>query len=203
MRETNNEEDLTGLKNKVNELHALLKLEKARAEKAEREKEEATEAATTANSTELEKMTKRAEKAERDLNTALEQADASGKSLREYKRDAAIANVITANKVNPDDARAVRALILTELDADGDEPTVGGQALNDYAKTFFAKEGQRYILAADHNGGGATGSDNTKASRMTKENFNFTEFAKIQLADPAEANAIADAVGRPNLKVQL
>jgi hypothetical protein len=180
------------LEAKNDELIGKLKTESARAEELE-----------SASGTELEKAVKRAEKAERDLKAANEVAEKSNKTLRDYKRDAAISNLITANKVNPDDARAVKAILMMELDQDGDEPSIQGMSLDDYGKSFFAKEGKRYVQAADHSGGGATGSEGAKAPRMTKENFNFSEFAKIQLEDPAEANAIADAVGRPKLKTQL
>lgn len=193
---TDTNEDVSGLKNKNSDLIRQNKELKERAERAEREKEEAAEIAANSNSTELEKMQKRAERAEKALETSQGEVADFKKQIRNGRRDTAISELITANKVNPDDARAVKAMLLMELDQDSEEPTVGGQALADYAKSFFASEGKRYVQAADHNGGGASGSEGTKAPRMTKENWNWTEFAKIQSENPAEAQAIASAAGK-------
>lgn len=183
--ETSNE-DVSGLKAKVTELLGLLKTEKDAREAAERKANNAK----NSNLTELEQMKLRAETAEGETATAKA-------TIRTMTRDAAIADIITANKVDPSDVRAVKAILLMELDADSDEPTTkGGQSLADYSKAFFAKEGKRYVQVADHNGGGASGSEGSKAPRMTKDNWNWSEFAKIQMENPEEARAIASAAGK-------
>lgn len=172
-------------------------------ERAQAAAQEAAEEARTANLSDLEKANKRAEKAEALAKAAAERAEESHRNLRTYREEAAIANVITSHKVQPDDVRAVKAIFKMELDRDSEELSIGGVSLEDWGKSYFAKEGKKYTAAADHTGGGASGSGGAKAARMNKDNFNFTDFAKIQLENPAEANAIADAVGRPGLKTPL
>lgn len=204
MSETTNDEDLTGLKNKVNELHALLKQEKSRAEKAEREKEEAAEAATNANSTELEKAVKRAEKAERDLKNANERADKSDKGLREYKRDAAISAAIAAANVDSQHVAILTKALRGDVEFDeAGEPTIGGKTIDIYTKSFFAKEGASYVRAADHNGGGASGSEGSKSSAFSKPPETPEElhnWMKFSVANKEEATALSIAWGRADLR---
>lgn len=203
MSENTNDEDLTGLKNKVNELHALLKQEKARAEKAERDKEEAAEAATNANATELERMQKRAEKAERDLKAANERADASGKSLRDYKRDAAISAAIAAANVDSQHVAILTKALRGDVEFDdAGEPTIGGKSINDYSKSFFAKEGAGYVRAADHNGGGASGSDGSKARTWSKPPESPEElhnWMRFSVSNKEEAVVLSKSWGRVDL----
>jgi hypothetical protein len=200
----NNDEDLTGLKNKVSELHALLKQEKARAEKAEREKEEAAEAASNANSTELEKMQKRAEKAERDLKAAQERADANAKSLRDFRADNAInAALASANVDSKHVALLAKALRADVEFSDDGEPLISGKPVDAYAKSFFAKDGLSYVRAQNNSGGLATGNDGSGASTLMKAPETADEyntFFKLTITDKAQANALAEQWGRDDLK---
>jgi len=203
MSENTNDGDLTGLKNKVNELHALLKQEKARAEKAERDKEEAAEAATNANATELERMQKRAEKAERDLKAASERADASGKSLRDYKRDAAISTAIAAANVDSQHVAILTKALRGDVEFDdAGEPTIQGKPIDAYAKSFFAKEGASYVRASDNNGGGASGSDGSKARSWVKPPESPEElhnWMRFSVSNRDEAVALSKSWGRVDL----
>lgn len=195
-------EDVSGLKNKNRELHAKLKAAEARAEKAEEERDEAAESARADAGSELDKANRRITKLEKDLESANARAAESDKSLRDHKANGALATAIASANVDAEDVAMLTKALRADIDFDETgEPTIEGKSIATFAKSYFEGAGKKYVRAADHNGGGATGSEGAKPLRMTKENFNFTEFARIQLENPAEANAIADAVGRPNLKV--
>lgn len=178
------------LEAKNEELIGKLKSESARADDLE-----------NASGSELEKAVKRAEKAERDLKVANERADKSDKGLRDFKASNALTNAIATANVNSDDvAMLTKALRGDIMFGDDGEPTIEGKSIEDYAKSFFSGPGKKYVRVADNDGGGATGGAKTTQPRMTKENFTYAGFAKIQLENEEEANAIADAIGRPELK---
>lgn len=180
------------LEAKNEELIGKLKNESARADDAE-----------SATGTELEKATKRADKAERDLKAAAERAEKSDKALRSFREEAAIANILTAHKVQADDYRAVKAILKLELDPDTEEPTIGGKSLEDYAKGYFAKEGKKYTQAADHNGGGATGSEGSKAGSWSKAPETPDElhnWMKYSATNKDEATALANTWQRADLR---
>lgn len=174
-----------------------------RAEKAEADAADAAETAKAESGTELQQAQSRITKLEKDLKNANDLATQSNKFLRDYKRDAEIATIITANKVNPDDARAVKAMLLMELDSEGDEPTINGEALADYAKSYFAKEGLRYVMAADHNGGGATGNSSTATNKitLTKRPSTPAEWDELDRLSDEDRNAFCDRINAPDLKV--
>lgn len=197
-------EDTSGLKTKNAELLRKLKAAEARADKAEEERDEAAENAKADAGTELDKANRRITKLEKDLDAANTRATTAEKGLRDHKANGALATAIASANVDSDDVamltKALRADITFD---DAGEPTIEGKSIEDYAKSYFSGAGKKYVRAADNNGGGASGSDNSKSARMTKETFNFSEFARIQLENPEEANAIADAVGRPELKTSV
>lgn len=191
------DEDVSGLKAKNADLLKKLKAAEKRAADAETAKAEAEETAINASADELTKANNRIKKLEADLETANTRAVTAEKAHSTYKAETAIAQAIASNNVESHHTPILTSHFKTLIGEDG---TIEGQAVTDYAKAFFAKDGAHYCRAANNSGGGATGGDSTAAPRMTKENFNYTEFARIQLENPAEANAIADAVGKPELK---
>lgn len=204
MSDNTHDEDLTGLKNKVNELLAANKAANARAEKAEREREEAAEAAANASATDLQKAVSRAEKAEKAFKDAEDRAALYQADLRNQRADSEVAQALAAANVDAKHITLLTKALRSDVKfTDEGMAMIEGKAVADYAKSFFAKDGLSYVRAPDNGGGAVTGHDGTKTPRMTKENFSFGEFAKIQLADPAEANAIADSIGRPELKTSL
>lgn len=181
------------LEAKNEELIGKLKTESARADDAE-----------SASGTELEQAIKRAEKAEREAKAANERADTTAKGLREFKASNALTAAIASANVDSDHVAMLTKAMRADIQFDdAGEPNIEGKTIEAYAKSFFSDAGKRYVRAADHSGGGASGSEGSKAPRMTKENFSYGEFAKIQLSNPEEANAIADAVGKPELKTSL
>lgn len=201
---TETNEDVSGLKNKNSDLIRQNKELKERAERAEREKEEAAEAAANQNSTELEKMQKRAEKAEREAKAANERADSNAKTLRDYKATNAINAAITAANVdNAHVALLTKALRADVEFDDAGEPTIGGKSIDAYAKSFFAKDGATYVRAADHNGGGASGSGITSATAWSKAPETPEElhnWMKFSASNREEANALANQWQRLDLR---
>lgn len=209
MSETNNNtdsstEDVSGLKNKNAELHRKLKAAELRAEKAEQDAEDAAENAKAETGSELDKAKRAITKLTKDLDAANKRADASDNSLRDYKASSALATAIASANVDSDHVAMLTKALRADIQFDdAGEPVIEGKSIEDFAKSYFGGAGKKYVRVAEHGGGGATGSEGAKAARMTKENFNYSEFAMIQLKNPAEANAIADAVGKPELKIQL
>lgn len=187
------ETEKTALKTKNSELIDREKEAKKRADDAE-----------TATLSDLDKAIKRAEQAEAALEESKALAETNAKSLREYKATNAITAAITAANVDNSHVPLLTKAFRAEVEfSESGEPLIAGKPIDQHIKSFVSKEGAVYVRVADHNGGGATGSEGTKASRMTKENFNYTKFAQIQLENPEEANAIAIEVGRPNLVTKL
>ncbi len=201
MSDTTDNEDVSGLKNKINELHGLIKSEKARADKAERDAQDAADTALSANSTELEKAVKRAEKAERDLKAASERADSTTKSLRDFKADNAITQAIASANVDAKHIGLLSKALRADVEfADDGEPLIGGKPIDAYAKSFFAKDGLAYVRASNNAGGLATGNDGTLAGRLSKAPETADEWNIFFKMPPAEANSLADQWNRPELK---
>lgn len=165
---------------------------------------EAEDNAKAASTDEVTRLKNQLAKLTNDLSAANGKTADATKALHSFKAETEIGKLLVSHKVQPDDAPMVTAYIksLMTIDEEGN-PSFDGQAADAFGKTYFTGAGKRYTSAPDNSGGGSTGFDGTKALRMNKDNWNFTEFAKIQLDNPAEANAIADAVGRPELKTSL
>lgn len=181
------------LEAKNEELIGKLKTESARADDAE-----------SVTGTELEKAVKRAEKAERDFKAANERADTNAKSLREYKRDAAISAAIATANVDSHHVAILTKALRGDVEFDDmGEATIGGKAIDAYAKSFFAKEGASYVRVADHNGGNSTGSEGARASSFSKppetpeELHNWMKFTNT---NKDEAVALANTWGRADLR---
>lgn len=197
-----NDEDLTGLKNKVKELLGAVKAANDRADKAERDREEAAETASNANATELERAVKRAEKAEKAAQEAADREVQANKGLRTYKAETAIAQSLAANNVDSKHSSLLTKALKADIEyTEAGDPMIEGKPIDAYLKGYFAKDGLSYVRAADNSGGGSTGGQGSQGAVMTRENFSYGEFAKIQAQDPQQANAIADSIGRPDLKV--
>ncbi len=141
---------------------SISKLETKNSELIDREKaaKDRADEAEASTGSELEKATKRAEKAERELKASNERADTNAKTLRDFRADNAINTAIATANVDAKHvallAKALRADV--EFSDDG-EPTIGGKAVDVYAKSFFAKDGLSYVRAANNAGGLATGND--------------------------------------------
>lgn len=197
-------EDVSGLKTKNRELHGIIKKLEAQVSKLTDDVSEAAENAKAESGSELDKATRQITKLTKERDDALARATNSDKGLREYKASNALTSAIASANVDSDHVAMLTKAMRADIQFDdAGEPNIEGKSIEAYAKSFFSDAGKRYVRAADHNGGGASGSEGAKAPRMTKENFSYGEFAKIQLSNPEEANAIADAVGKPELKTSL
>lgn len=157
----------------------------------------AEDTAKNANLDELTQAKNQITKLTKDLADANIKASEATKSFHSYKADNEISNLLIAHKVQPDDAPMVTAYLksLRTLDDDG-ASSFDGKTGEEFAKAYFAGAGKRYTSAPDNSGGGSTGFDGTKAPRMTADNWNWSEFAKIQLENPAEAREIAEKAGK-------
>ncbi|KAA9018294.1 hypothetical protein [Sphingobium limneticum] len=191
------DEDTSGLKAKNADLVKRLAAAQKRAEDAEREKTEAEENAANEKRSDLEKANKQIEKLTKDLATANGATADATKALHSYKAETEIGKLLVSHKVQPDDAPMVTAYIksLMAIDDDGN-PTFEGSDAATFGKAYFTGAGKRYTAAPDNSGGGSTGFDGTKAPRMTADNMNWSELAKIHLNNPEEARAIATAAGK-------
>lgn len=200
-------EDTSGLKTKNADLVRRLKAAEARAEAAEQEAENALDNASTAAGDELSKLQRAYNKLEKQLGDLTTERDAFKADLRTTRVDGEVAKAIAAGNVRPELMGAVEALLLRQAtyDDEAKTATIQGKTIADFANEYFAtKEGGVFVKAVDSSGSGSTGSTTaSKAPRMNKDNFNYTEFGKIQLENPEEANAIADSIGRPDLKMSV
>jgi hypothetical protein len=175
------EGEKTKLQNKNSELIDREKAAKDRADEAE-----------AATGSELDKAIKRAEKAERDLKTANEKADASNKSLREYKRDAAITQAIATANVDSKHVDLLTKALRADVEfSDDGEPLIGGKTIDAHAKSFFAKDGLSYVRAQNNTGGLATGNDGTTAALLTKKPETVEEW-DVYMRMPDADRAIFD-----------
>lgn len=144
-------------------------------------------------------------KFQRDIDTATARAEAAEKSLKTMRRDAEIANALAVNDVDAKHHRAATALLKMDMaDSEDGSLTIEGKSVADWSKAFFAKDGLSYVRAPNSGGGVAQGSDGAKGIDWTKEAIlgaKSREFQMLARDNPAEANAIAERVGLPELKV--
>lgn len=199
------EKALTSIE-KLEGFNAVLKQENKDALNKARKAEEAIEEAEAAKGSELDKAIKRAEKAEKSIKDMEERAAQAETNLRNTRADTALTSALAAANIDSKSLGFLTDSLKTKVQfTDDGEPLLNGKSVADHVKELTSPKGALHHLvnAPNHSGGVAMGYDGTKAPRMTKENFNYSEFAKIQMENPAEANAIADAVGKPNLIVKL
>jgi hypothetical protein len=182
---TAHEAEKTALKNKNSELIDREKAAKDRADEAE-----------AATGTELDKAVKRAEKAERELATAKATADTNAKSLREYKRDAAITQAIATANVDAKHVDLLTKALRADVEfSDDGEPLINGKTIDAHAKSFFAKDGLSYVRAQNNTGGLATGNDGTTASLLSKKPETSDEWDVYMRLPDAERAVVDKAYG--------
>jgi len=199
------EKALTSIE-KLEGFNAVLKQENKDALAKARSAEEAIENASSATLSDLDKAVKRAEKAEKELLASNARATQLETTRRNERADALIAKALNSANVDSKHTSILSKALRGDVQfSDDGDPLLEGKSVDDFAKSYFAPKGEGHwmVRAANNSGGAATGHDGTKPPRMTKETWNATEFAMIQKENPAEANAIADAVGRPTLKIPL
>lgn len=195
-------EDVSGLKSKNRELHGIIKNLEKQVAKLTDEVEEAADNARAESGTELDKANRRILKLEKDLESANTRAATSEKGLRDYKASNALTAAIASANVDSDHinmlTKAFRADI--EFDETG-EATIEGKSIEAYTKAFFSGSGKRYVRAADHDGGGATGSQGAQTAAFTKLPETGDEWTRFNSLPTVERNAYCDRFGAPQLKV--
>jgi len=195
-------EDASGLKNKNRELHGIIKSLEAKVAKLTDDVEEAADNARAETGTELDKANRQITKLTKERDEALTRADKSDKGLREFRASNALTTAIAAANVHSEDVALVSKALRADIEFDDNgEPTIEGKSIESYTKSFFASAGKKYVRAADHDGGGASGSDGSKATRWSKLPQTQAEWAEFNSLDTAERNAVADSLGAPQLKV--
>jgi len=195
-------EDASGLKNKNRELHGIIKKLEAQVSKLTDDVEEAADNARAETGTELDKANRQITKLTKERDEALTRADESDKGLREFRASNALTTAIAAANVHSEDVALVSKALRADVEFDDNgEPTIEGKSIESYTKSFFASAGKKYVRAADHDGGGASGSDGSKATRWSKLPQTQAEWAEFNSLDTAERNAVADGLGAPQLKV--
>lgn len=195
-------EDVSGLKNKNRELHSIIKDMEKKISKLTDDVEDAAENARAETGSELDKANRQITKLTKERDEALTRADKSDKGLREFRASNALTTAIAAANVHSEDVALVSKALRADIEFDDNgEPTIEGKSIESYTKSFFASAGKKYVRAADHDGGGASGSDGSKATRWSKLPQTQAEWAEFNSLDTAERNAVADSLGAPQLKV--
>ena len=195
------EKALTSIE-KLEGFNAVLKQENKDAAAKVRAAEEAAESVSSATLTDLDKAIKRAEKAERDAKSALERADDTSKTLRKVRADNAITQAISEYNVDAKHVRAATAILKMDMEfSDDGEPLINGKSVGDYAKSYFAKDGQTYVRAANNTGGLATGNDGSMGTKWSKLPVTSAEWGAFDSMPPVERNAVCEQLNAPQLKV--
>ncbi|GFE72379.1 kinesin [Novosphingobium sp. TCA1] len=192
---------ISRLEAKNSELIDREKAERTRAEAAEKLADEAEANAAAGN--ELKTLQRDYKKLETALASITSERDTLAGELKTTRVDSAISAAIASGNVRPEMVEAVEALMHRRVEYADGEASIAGKSIADYAKGFFAKDGAHYVRAADNSGADSQGNNGSKASGhgFTKETYNHGAYAGVYIEEGVEvANAIADEVGRPDLK---
>lgn len=190
--------EIEKLRAKNKELLSEKQKEKAKAQALADEKDEAeAKAAESGGNVEALKAAHTKELAK--LQSKLDAADTD---LRTIRVDNELARSLTEGNVRSEMSEALTALLKSKVQYDNSVATIDSKPIADFVSEYLGSDvGAHFRRASDNSGGGATGNSSTsKPPRMTKENFNYTDFGKLMVENPAEANALADQLGRPDLK---
>ena len=124
--------------------------------------------------------------------------------LRTIRVDNAIKDAVQAGNVNgPVMAKALTAILKEMTDYKDGLASIEGKSIQDYTRDYLAgEEGKHFVRAASNSGGGAQGSDGSKAFAFSKppetaEQMN--DFMRLSNEDKPRANALAASWNRPDL----
>lgn len=193
------------LEGKNRELQTEKQAANTKAEEAEAAREEAAEKAER-DAKDVEALEKRlTAKFQKDIDKLTSERDTATGQLRTTLVDNEIAKALRDNSVRDGMDEALTALFQSKVVFENGAATIDGQTIGEFAGSYLGSDAGAFFRRPSNNSGADASGNTSKTAqpRMTKENFNYTEFARIQLENPEEANAIADAVGRPNLKTAL
>lgn len=193
-------EDVSGLKNKNAELIRKLKEAEKRATDAEAENEELAERASAGD--ELTKLQREFAKLQKTLTDVTAERDTLAGDLRTTRVDSAISAAIASGNVRPEMVEAVEAIMHRKVQYEDGEATINGASIQDFAKSYFGKDGAHFVRAADNSGADGQGNNGSKAPNhdFTKETYNHAAWASVYTSEGREvADAIAEQVGRPDV----
>ncbi len=174
--------ELESIKKKNSELLA----EKAKWRKAEQDaKDAAEEAAATAASKSGDLESVKAAHA-RELKKLQEAMEASSNELKTIRVDNAIKSALNSNNVQPLMAPAVEALLKGMTSYEDGNALIQGKAIDEFAKTYFAKDGAHFVRAPDNAGTGAVGATKSNAGSIPTT-WNLTRYTKMKEENPALA----------------
>ena len=133
----------------------------------------------------------------KELGKLQKQLEERDNTLRTISVDNAIAQQLAGSNVHQHATEPLTALFKSKAEFKDGVATVDGQPIADFVKAYLSSDiGAHYVRANDNTGGGATGAGQVTATRgYTKDSLTLTEFSKLAAGNPAEANAIATAVG--------
>ena len=186
-------EDVSGLKNKINELLGKLKAAEKRAEAAESENEQLADKASAGD--ELAKLQRDFKKLEKQITDLTGERDTLAADLRTTRVDGAISAAIAAGNIRPEMVEAVEAVLHRKVQYEDGAATIDGKSIADYAKGFFAKDGLHFVRAADNAGADATGNNGAKSVDYSNKPFNLGEYQTMLVDNPEAAAAWAEASG--------
>lgn len=193
------------LEGKTKELQTEKQRARAEADAAEAAREEAAEKAER-DAKDVEALERRlTAKFQKDIDRLTGERDTATARLRTTLVDNEIAKALRDNSVRDGMDEALTALFQSKVVFENGAATIDSKSIGEFASSYLGSDAGAFFRRPSNNSGADASGNTSKTAqpRMTKDNFNYTEFARIQLENPEEANAIADAVGRPNLKTPL
>ena len=183
-------EATTGEERKSRELLNELKQAKSKLAEFERQQEEREVAESKKKGDYealLQKEKDKAAKLVKEREDALNQSNAR---INQLLTDNTIKGIITAHEVQPALAKALTALLKSEMTIGDEGAMFGDKSPEDFAKEFFAtEEGQAFLKPDLKSGGGSTG--NTTNAPATPDYWDFTAYADMKKTDPVLAAAYA------------
>ena len=183
----------------------LRKLKAAQAALEAERDNKATEAAKASG--DIEALTTRlTAKHQAEIAAVQESLKARDAQLQKLAVEGAITQAIASGNVLPHNIKPLTAMFKAEVewDAENAQGSIEGKPITDYVTSFLkSKDGSHYVAPSKSSGTGAEGA--AQATETSKwgdgKDINLTDWYREAKADPAAANAEADRLGRPDLKV--
>ncbi|MBT2244570.1 hypothetical protein JQK15_13580 [Sphingobium sp. BHU LFT2] len=196
------ENEKEALKRKNSELIDREKKAKAAADAAEEAAESAAaEAAAKAGDVEAIKASLQ-KKHDAALKKVEAERDAANAQLQTLLVDNGLQAALVAGNVDPEHFDILIPALKAQVTMKDGAAYYGDEPLTDGVTAFLTGKGAKYCLAPANSGAGATGSS-AKATGWSKPPATAEEYDryfKLTVSDPAQASALADSWGMPELK---
>lgn len=165
-------------------------------------KEEAEEAAA-AKAGDIEAVKASLQKKHDAAIKAIEaERDAANAQLQTLLVDNGLQAALVAGNVDPEHFDILIPALKAQVTMKDGAAYYGDEPLTDGVTAFLTGKGAKYCLAPANSGAGATGSS-AKATGWSKAPSTAEEYDryfKLTVSDPAQASALADSWGMPELK---